>query len=103
MIKTSADQKEVVAALFLAREPQHEHEADERGDKKGAVAQCIERLGEERLVGPTLAIEEDAISESHGPVLSTRTRGKSLSRRQEVLRRSSMSLSFASSLGLAQV
>ena len=60
-------QEKLVGVPLLLGLPQHDEEPGKRGQEEGAVAERVDRLGQERLVGAAFAIKEHMLAECHEP------------------------------------
>jgi hypothetical protein len=58
----------MIGASLLRRPPQHELKPDQAREQKSDVAESIDRLGQEFGIRAALAIKEDMLAKTHGPV-----------------------------------
>ncbi len=65
--KHERDEEIMIGASLISGAPEQELEPDQGGNQKGDIARRIDGLGQQRLVGAALAIDEDALAECHGP------------------------------------
>jgi hypothetical protein len=63
--KDERDEEIMVGAPHLPWPAEQQQKCGKRGKEKGRIACRVQRLGEERLVRPPLALEEHMLAQAH--------------------------------------